>query len=114
MNQKAASADSGWMSVSLSHCPSRRSARETRGNEDNQNQWDSVGYGIQCGTRQSVGSGQGPEKRYNRNLAALIHEGKAKPTFIVSHNLPLDQAPDAYEHFDAREDGWTKVVLNPA
>jgi threonine dehydrogenase-like Zn-dependent dehydrogenase len=31
----------------------------------------------------------------------------------VSHNLPLEQAPDAYKHFDAREDGWTKVVLNP-
>lgn len=35
------------------------------------------------------------------------------PSWIVSHNLPLDDAPDAYAHFDARDDGWTKVVLNP-
>jgi glutathione-independent formaldehyde dehydrogenase len=31
----------------------------------------------------------------------------------VSHELPLDQAPEAYQHFDARDDGWTKVVLHP-
>jgi glutathione-independent formaldehyde dehydrogenase len=26
----------------------------------------------------------------------------------------LAEAPDVYRHFDAREDGWTKVVLKPA
>jgi glutathione-independent formaldehyde dehydrogenase len=31
----------------------------------------------------------------------------------VSHELPLDEAPAAYQHFDARDDGWTKVVLRP-
>jgi glutathione-independent formaldehyde dehydrogenase len=25
----------------------------------------------------------------------------------------LSEAPTAYEHFDARDDGWTKVVLKP-
>jgi threonine dehydrogenase-like Zn-dependent dehydrogenase len=25
-----------------------------------------------------------------------------------------EQAPDAYQHFDARDNGWTKVVLKPA
>ena len=43
-----------------------------------------------------------------------IHEGKAKPSFIVSHQLSLKEAPDAYKHFDAREKGWTKVLLKPA
>ena len=52
-------------------------------------------------------------KRYNRYLMNLIRMGKAKPSWIVSHELPLDQAPDAYEHFDARDEGWTKVVLRP-
>jgi glutathione-independent formaldehyde dehydrogenase len=28
--------------------------------------------------------------------------------------LPLEQAPNAYQHFDARDNGWTKVVLKPA
>ncbi|HEY1519553.1 MAG TPA: alcohol dehydrogenase catalytic domain-containing protein [Solirubrobacteraceae bacterium] len=44
----------------------------------------------------------------------LIHVGKAKPSWIVSHHLPLTSAADAYEHFDRRDTGWTKVVLSPA
>jgi len=61
-----------------------------------------------------MGTGQAPVKAYNRQLCRLIHVGRAKPSFLVSHELPLDQAPDAYGHFDARDDGWTKVVLKPA
>ncbi len=62
---------------------------------------------------QHVGTGQAPVKRYNRELCQLIHEGKAEPSFLVSHELPLEEAPNAYQHFDARDDGWTKVVLKP-
>ena len=43
----------------------------------------------------------------------LLPGGKAKPSWIVSHELPLDQAPEGYEHFDNRDQGWTKVVLHP-
>jgi glutathione-independent formaldehyde dehydrogenase len=25
----------------------------------------------------------------------------------------LDEAPDAYQHFDNRDDGWTKVIMHP-
>jgi glutathione-independent formaldehyde dehydrogenase len=52
-------------------------------------------------------------KRYNRALRDLIAGGKVTPSWIVSHELPLDQAPEGYEHFDNREQGWTKVVLHP-
>jgi glutathione-independent formaldehyde dehydrogenase len=62
---------------------------------------------------QSLGSGQCPVKRYNRRLRNLIHAGVAEPSFIVSHRIGLDEAPDAYEHFDKRDDGWTKVLLKP-
>jgi glutathione-independent formaldehyde dehydrogenase len=62
---------------------------------------------------QHLGTGQCPVKRYNRYLRTLIAEDKVKPSWIVSHDLPLDQAPEAYKHFDAREEGWTKVVLHP-
>ena len=60
-----------------------------------------------------MGTGQCPVKRYNRHLRNLIHAGKAQPSFIVSHHLPLDEAPEGYEHFDSRDDGWTKVLLHP-
>jgi glutathione-independent formaldehyde dehydrogenase len=63
---------------------------------------------------QTMGSGQCPVKKYNRRLRDLIAGGKAKPSWIVSHEISLDGAPEAYEHFDNRDDGWTKVVLHPA
>ena len=60
-----------------------------------------------------VGTGQTSVKRYNRRLMQLIHTGRAKPSFIVSHELALEQAPDGYRNFDARNAGWTKIVLKP-
>ena len=62
---------------------------------------------------QKMATGQANVKAYNRKLRELIFVGKAKPSIIVSHQLPLDQAPDAYKNFDDRKDGWTKVILKP-
>ncbi len=61
----------------------------------------------------TMGSGQANVKKYNRYLMRLIAAGKAKPSFIVSHELPLSEAPRAYQHFDNRDAGWTKVILKP-
>lgn len=61
----------------------------------------------------SIGTGQCPVKAYNRELRDLIIHGRANPSFIVSHDLALDDAADGYARFDAREDGWTKVLLHP-
>ncbi len=60
-----------------------------------------------------MGTGQCNVKRYNRQLRDLIISGRAKPSFVVSHELPLEQAPQAYEKFDKRIEGYTKVVLHP-
>jgi NADPH:quinone reductase-like Zn-dependent oxidoreductase len=40
----------------------------------------------------SIGSGQCPVMRYNRRLRDLIIRGQARPSQIVSHELPLDEA----------------------
>jgi glutathione-independent formaldehyde dehydrogenase len=58
--------------------------------------------------------GQAPVKRYNVYLRDLIVGGLAKPSFLVSHRLPLEAAPQAYEKFDLRTEGYTKVLLKPA
>jgi glutathione-independent formaldehyde dehydrogenase len=71
-------------------------------------------YGQFFSKGQRMGTGQCPVKRYNRELRDLIVAGKARPSFIVSHELPLAEAPTGYEKFDRREDGWTKVLLHPA
>ncbi|MFF3950852.1 glutathione-independent formaldehyde dehydrogenase [Streptomyces sp. NPDC001902] len=60
-----------------------------------------------------LGTGQCNVKRYNRQLRDMIIEGRARPSFVVSHELPLTDAPSAYEKFDKRIEGYTKVVLHP-
>jgi threonine dehydrogenase-like Zn-dependent dehydrogenase len=62
---------------------------------------------------QSIATGQANVKSYNRQLCTLISAGKAFPSKIISHELSLDEAPTAYEHFDKRDKGWTKVILKP-
>ena len=70
-------------------------------------------YGTFFTKGQSMGTGQAPVKRYNRQLRDLIVAGKATPGRITSHELPLDQAVEGYDKFDRREAGWTKVLLKP-
>jgi glutathione-independent formaldehyde dehydrogenase len=61
----------------------------------------------------TIGSGQCPVMRYNRWLRDLIIRGQASPSQIISHELSLDEAVRAYDQFDQRADGWTKVILHP-
>jgi threonine dehydrogenase-like Zn-dependent dehydrogenase len=63
---------------------------------------------------QQIRTGQANVKAYNRRLAELIHHDRAKPSQIISHSLKLSEGPNAYKQFDARADGWTKVVLKPS
>jgi glutathione-independent formaldehyde dehydrogenase len=60
-----------------------------------------------------IGMGRDHDERYNGRLRDLITTGQARPSTIVSHRLPLDDAPEAFRHFDERRDGYLKVVLSP-
>jgi len=44
-------------------------------------------------------------------LLAHIQDGGIDPSFVITHHLPLDQAPGAYEMFRDKRDGCIKVVL---
>lgn len=61
----------------------------------------------------TIGTGQCPVKKYNRHLRDLIIRGQATPSDIVSHEVSLDDAVDAYDKFDKRVEGYTKVLLHP-
>ncbi len=52
-------------------------------------------------------------KAYNRYLRDLIISGRAKPSFVVSHEINIDDAAAAYEKFDRRVEGYTKVLIHP-
>jgi glutathione-independent formaldehyde dehydrogenase len=73
--------------------------------------WD---YGTFFSKGQRMGTGQAPVKKYNRELRDLIVAGRATPSFIVSHEVSLAEGVDAYDKFDKRCDGYTKVLLHPA
>lgn len=62
----------------------------------------------------TIGMGRDHDERYNARLRDLIIAGRAKPSVIVSHRLPLSAAPDAFRRFDRREDGYIKILLDPA
>jgi threonine dehydrogenase-like Zn-dependent dehydrogenase len=61
----------------------------------------------------SIGTGQCNVKAYNRYLRDMIIAGKAKPSFVISHEIGLADAENAYDKFDKRENGWTKVIIHP-
>jgi threonine dehydrogenase-like Zn-dependent dehydrogenase len=58
-------------------------------------------------------TGQAHVHRYLRPLLEHIREGRIDPSFVVSHHLPLDEAPQGYELFKHKQDDCTKVVLKP-
>jgi glutathione-independent formaldehyde dehydrogenase len=61
----------------------------------------------------SVGMGRDHDKRYNDRLRDAIVAGRLKPGAVVSQRLPLRDAAEAFAKFDARSDGYIKVVLEP-
>ncbi|EPQ30328.1 uncharacterized protein PFL1_01854 [Pseudozyma flocculosa PF-1] len=61
----------------------------------------------------SLGCGQANVKSYNRQLRDLIVAGVARPSFIISNEVSLSEAPDAYDKFQKRIDGYSKVILHP-
>ncbi len=60
-----------------------------------------------------IGMGRDHDERYNDHLRDAIVAGRIRPGTIVSHRLPLREAPDAFAKFDARSDGYVKIVLAP-
>jgi threonine dehydrogenase-like Zn-dependent dehydrogenase len=61
----------------------------------------------------TVKTGQAHVHRYLRPLLQRIENGDIDPAFVVSHHLPLDDAPKGYEMFKHKQDNCTKVVLRP-
>src|SRR5260370_41093501 len=46
-------------------------------------------------------------------LSRLIEKATLDPRPLISHTMPLSEAPKAYEIFDAKTDNAMKVLLNP-
>lgn len=57
--------------------------------------------------------GQTHVHRYLKPLIEHIQRGDIDPSFVITHTLPLDQAPHGYEIFKQKKDNCIKVVLKP-
>jgi threonine dehydrogenase-like Zn-dependent dehydrogenase len=62
----------------------------------------------------TIKTGQTHVHRYVPELLELIRGGKIDPSFVVTHRIPLSEAPRAYQMFREKRDGCIKVVLDPA
>ncbi len=57
--------------------------------------------------------GQAPAQRYIDDLIGFLEQGKIKLDDIITHRLPLEEAPRAYQIFNEKKDDCVKVVLQP-
>ena len=61
----------------------------------------------------TIRSGQCHVQRYLRPLLERVRAGDIDPSFVITHRLPLDDAPRGYELFKHKQDGCLKVVMYP-
>lgn len=61
----------------------------------------------------TVRTGQTHMQKYMRPLLQRIENGEIDPSFVITHRVPLSEAPDAYKSFRDKTDGCIKVVLKP-
>ena len=57
--------------------------------------------------------GQAPVQKYIDELLTWVEQRKIRLDDIITHRLPLAQAPHAYEIFNKKEDNCVKVVMKP-
>jgi threonine dehydrogenase-like Zn-dependent dehydrogenase len=74
---------------------------------------DKIPFGAVVSKGLTIKSGQTHVQKYTKRLLELIDQGKIDPSFVITHELPLSSAPEAYETFKHKEDGCIKVVLKP-
>jgi len=60
----------------------------------------------------TIRSGQCHVHRYMRPLLDRIEAGEIDPTFIVTHRMPLADAPRGYDIFKHKKEDCVKVVLS--
>lgn len=75
---------------------------------------DKIPVGAMMNKGLTIKTGQTHVHKYVPGLLDRIRKGDIDPSFVVTHRLPLAEAPHAYEIFRSKQDGCIKVVLDPA
>jgi threonine dehydrogenase-like Zn-dependent dehydrogenase len=74
---------------------------------------DKVPFGASFGKGLIFKMGQTHVHRYSQPLLKRIQSGEIDPSFVITHRLSLDEAPEAYRTFRDKNEQCIKVVLDP-
>lgn len=74
---------------------------------------DKFPIGAAFGKGLTLKMGQTHVHRYIDELLELIEEGKIDPSFVITHQVGLDEVPDAYKMFRDKDDDCIKVIIKP-
>jgi threonine dehydrogenase-like Zn-dependent dehydrogenase len=76
--------------------------------------WNLVPIGTAMNKGLTIRAGQCHVRRHTERLLELIQGGRLDPSAIITHRLPLEDAPEGYRLFAGKQDGCIKCVLVPA
>jgi threonine dehydrogenase-like Zn-dependent dehydrogenase len=74
---------------------------------------DNIPFGLAVAKGLTIKTGQTHVQRYLSPLLEKIEKDEIDPSFVITHRLDLDQAPDGYRTFLEKKDGCIKIILKP-
>jgi threonine dehydrogenase-like Zn-dependent dehydrogenase len=74
---------------------------------------DKIPFGALMNKGLTVKTGQTHTQRYLAPLLKTIEDGAIDPSFVITHERPLEEGPELYKTFRDKKDGCIKVVLKP-
>ena len=74
---------------------------------------DKIPMGALMNKGLTIRTGQTHVQRWTPDLLRRIEEEQIDPSFVITHEVPLDQGPEMYRTFRDKQDSCIKVVLRP-
>jgi threonine dehydrogenase-like Zn-dependent dehydrogenase len=74
---------------------------------------DKVPFGAAFGKGIKMKMGQTNMHNYMKPLLERIEQGQIDPSYIISHRITLDQAPEMYKIWRDKKENVTKIVIDP-
>jgi threonine dehydrogenase-like Zn-dependent dehydrogenase len=74
---------------------------------------DKVNFGAAFGKGITMKMGQTNMHTYMKPLLERVEKGQIDPSYIISHRITLDQAPEMYKIWRDKKENVTKIVIDP-
>jgi threonine dehydrogenase-like Zn-dependent dehydrogenase len=74
---------------------------------------DKLPFGAAMNKGLTIKTGQTHVHKYLPTLLRHIEDGEIDPSFVITHTVSLDQAPEMYRTFREKKNGCVKVVMKP-